>query len=558
MNKNKKQSFWTIDIETRGFTGKFILGGAYNGKKYFVFDDEKKFMDFILNIKGNIFAHYLDFDFRTILQYCIDNNIESQSLPIMSGDKRVIYWKVNEAVFRDSFTITKSSLKDLADSFNLKTKKIKVENYQFTKKTKKLEEYLENDVIALYKIITKLYDFIGWNNFNKKTIASVSMEKFKEIDKQSYKRITEYSIYKEVDIFLRQAYFSGYHATFKSEIEGEKQNILKIDINSYYASVMRDHSFPWGAIIKAKNEEETHKLITRNLGIIQAKAVIPNGLKFGFLPIKTEDGVDYPIKGTINGVWTTPEIKFAEKLGYRFNLEKAIFWQSHDYLFRKYINYLSKIKEKSRGAKRVIAKQLLVSLYGKFAQRRDISILKHLEKPIPNRLYLDDNLTISEETKYIRTPYSHPEISIFTTAWARIWMYDLCQKIGFDNIYAIINDSLILVDNLSAEFKKEWIHPTKIGKFKIVSNVDKGIILGRGVYAIKDKTGEEIIRNQGGLKEFNKLLTYKDFEKIKKSNKKIWNQYDKLKRPKTIYSYLKNKGKLKEESVVSRKVVIKQ
>ena len=331
--------------------------------------------------------------------------------------------------------------------------------------------------------------------------------------------------------------------------------IIKIDYNSFYGAVMRDNMFPWGKILKPQTVKDILRLFhERKLGVIQAKAIVPKKLKFGFLPIKTEKGVDYPIRGTIKGTWATPEIIFAQKLGYRFYFEKAIFFPFQDYLFRKYINYLTKIKEKSSGAKRTIAKNLMVSLYGKFAQRRNISLFKHIEIPTPGKFYLDENLSIVEEKRYIRTPFSHPEISAFTTCYARIFMYKFCQKIGFENVYAILTDSLILNDNLSEEFKRQWFHPDKIGKFKIVSQIEKGIVLGRGIYALKNINGTEIIRNQGGLKEYNKLLTFANFEKIKKDKQKIWQQYDNIKRPKTIYSYFKGKSKLKEEQVNRRKI----
>jgi len=553
------KKFYTSDIETKkGFVGDFLIGGIFDGKKYLEFTKETNFMRFILGLKGVVFFHYLDFDIRTILDWCSRNKIKIKTMPVMSGDRRVIEWKINDVVFRDSFVLTQSSLRDLAESFNLKTRKLEIRNYQFLKRTKELKRYLRNDVIVLYKILIGFYNFIGWRNFDKKTIASIALDKFKEISKQSYQRIIETSVYEEIDKFLRQAYFSGYYATFKTEIENKNQRILKIDVNSYYASAMCNNVFPWGATMKSENEKEISELITKKLGIIQAKTRIPKGLKFGFLPVKTgEEGVEYPVKGVIRGTWTTPEIIFALNLGYKFKFEKVVFWQFKNHLFRKYINYLAKIKRKSKGAKRTIAKQLLVSLYGKFAQRRDISLFKKLERPIPNRLYLDEDLTISEEKKYIRTPYSHPEISIFTTAYARIWMYQICQKIGWENIFAIINDSLIIRDNLSRKFKEKWFDENEIGKFKVEARIEKGIVFARGVYALKNIDGTEIIRNQGALKEFSKLLTFEDFEKVKKRKQKIWKQYNNLKQPRTIYSYLKGKSKLKEERITKRKIKIK-
>ena len=163
-----KQNFFSADIETKkGFAGKFLIGGIFNGKDYWEFTNEDDFMRFILGLKGVIFFHYLDFDFRIILDWCIKNKVEPRTIPIMSGDRRVIQWKIKDVVFRDSFCLTQSSLRDLAESFNLKIKKLEVKDYQFLKITKHLKQYLKNDVIALYKILVKFYDFIGWKNLRK-------------------------------------------------------------------------------------------------------------------------------------------------------------------------------------------------------------------------------------------------------------------------------------------------------------------------------------------------------------------------------------------------------
>ena len=247
----------------------------------------------------------------------------------------------------------------------------------------------------------------------------------------------------------------------------------------------------------------------------------------------------------------------AKKLGYVFEYEEAIFWQFKDRLFQRYVALFGRAKERAHGAKRVIAKQLLVSLYGKFAERRRVTVLRKTDRPIRGKRYLDDDFTIYEDTQYIRKQYSHPEISVFTTAYARITFYKFCEEVGWNNIYAIISDSLIFRGHLSRAFRRRWIHSSRIGKFKVVSRVDRAIILARGVYALKDVNGEETIRNQGGMSSYNKLLTFADFEAINQKNKKVWVQYRGAKKPNTVYTFLKGQGKLKGETRITRKITIK-
>jgi len=426
--KNKSK-FYTGDLVYQGFTKKFISAEIYDGKKHFKFRKKSEFLKFILNLNSTLFFYDLDDAIRTIFEWCQEKKIKIDTSPFLSGDNRIIEWKIiKNTIFRDALSLLPENLKNLADSFGIKKEKRK------------------NNTILFYKILKKFWDFVGWENFNKKSISSVALAKFKKIDKNAYNQIIEYPIYPENFDFIKKAYFSSYYHTFKEKFENKRKMIIKIDCNSFYGAIMRNNLFPWGYLSEHKNKKEILDHFEKDeLGIIEARVKIPKGLPMGFLPVKRKEGIDYPIVGkTIKGVWTTPEIKYAQGLGYKFEFKKSVFWPFKTHLFRKYINYLARMKENSRGAKRTIAKFLLVSFYGKFAQRRELSFFKYTEKPLFDKMYLDRNLTLVEEKKYMRAPFSHPEISVFTTAYARIFIWGLCEKIGWEKIISIINDSLIL------------------------------------------------------------------------------------------------------------------
>ena len=205
--RNERTKFYSGDIETQGgLEGKFLMGGVYDGKTYRGFTNERDFMNFVLKLKGTIFFHFLDFDIRFILDWCQRNGVEVTTMPILSGDKKVVEWRIEDVVFRDSLILTNSSLRELAKTFRLRTKKIEVGEYRSLKNTKKTRQYLQNDVIILHKILVKFYDFVGWKNFKKRTVASLSLEKYKEIDRNSYDKITEYPIYRTEEEFLRRGY----------------------------------------------------------------------------------------------------------------------------------------------------------------------------------------------------------------------------------------------------------------------------------------------------------------------------------------------------------------
>ena len=496
-----KPKFYTGNLVYQGFTKKFISAEIYNGKKHFRFRKRGEFLKFILNLNSTLFFYDLDDAIRTIFEWCQEKKIKIDTSPFLSSDNRIIEWKIKNTIFRDALSLLQESLKNLADSFGIKKEKRK------------------NNTILLYEILKKFWDFVGWENFDKKSISSVALAKFKKIDKNAYNQITEYPIYPEKFNFIKKAFFPSYYYTFQDTFENKSNEkmIIKIDCNSFYGAMMRKNLFPWGYLTEYKNKKEILKHFKKDeLGIIEAKVKIPKNLPMGFLPVKRKERIDYPVGKTIKGFWTTPEIKYAQKLGYKFEFKKGVFWSFKSHLFRKYINYLAKIKENSKGAKRTIAKFLLVSFYGKFAQRRELSFFKYTEKPVFEKMYLDRNLTLVEEKKYIRAPFSHPEISVFTTSYARIFMWKLCEKIGWEKVYSIINDSLIIEadEKFFKKFKK-LLDNNKVGKFKIEGIIEKGIVLAHGVYSLKTIDGREIIKYQGVPNESRTLKSFKDFEKIK-------------------------------------------
>ena len=544
MSNNK---FYVFDIETKGgFCGDFLIGAIYDGRKCQIFENEDIFMEKLLSLKGIVFAHYLEYDIRFILQYLKRKKIKLTTMPILAGGQKVIEWRIKDVILRDSFVLTQSSLKNLAKTFRLKEKKLNID-YENIKKTLKLRQYLKNDVIILFKVLKSFFNFVGIENIKKRTIASVTLAKFKKIDPISYSKITEYPIYQNQENFIRESYFMGYDFRRKKEIIAQKdEEIIKIDCNSFFGYAMMKNNYPWGPTFWVEKEGEIKENLKYNMGIIQVIGTIPKDLEFGFLPIRNKKGmVKYPNKGKIKGTYTSTDILFAEELGYKFKFKRAIFWEFQDFLFRKYINHLSKIKEKSKGAKRLIAKNLIVSLYGKFGHRRDISIFKYNDDlPEVGKFYLDDEQTISYEQVYRFAEYSHPEISAFTTSYSRIFLYKKILEIGFKNIHSIMIDSMVIsVPFNQRKLIKNWIDKEKIGKFKIESEIKEGIFLKKGIYAIKDKKGREIIKHQGIDRTCN--VNFEDIKELLKKGEKEFNAA--VFKPPTIYSVLKRKRKITDK-----------
>lgn len=560
----KNRIFFTSDIETKGgLSGSWLLGSIYDGRNYFEFTKESEYMNFLLGLKGTVFFHYGgEFDFRFILNWMSKKNLKL-STPILK-DKKLIELRIKgkEVVFRDSFALLDSSLENLIKQFKTKTNKTKIRNYDFQKITPIVRKHLKADTIALYEVLKVFYDFIGWKFFTKKTISSIALAKFKEISPDKYKKIIENPLYFNAYDFVKKAYFSSYYHIFQDEIKYRKKTI-KLDINSFFPAIMKSNEFPVGRHFTIQKENDIIKYIQKGyLGIVEVEGKIPL-LKFGFLPKKTKDEVEYPVKGKIKGLYTTPEIIFAQNLGYQFQFKKAIFWMENDYLFKDFIENLYQLRRKNKGIKEQIIKRAMVSFYGKFAQKRDLEIVKSYEFPQAHKVCLNREFNLYPVEQYRYMDFSHPELSIFTTSYSRIFLYQRMEEIKFENIISVMIDSLIInVSGLDKDFRKKWIDKKELGKFKIVIESDKykPIIFGRGIYSLKNNKGQEIVRNQGGDRRFNKTLKYKDFEMVLKNRTKSWTQYtekDNLKRLVSVSSFLKGKTKgLREMKKLKRTVKI--
>ena len=566
MNKKIKQGnqnikFHTADIETKGgIGGSFLIGGIYDGKRYQEFHDEDMFMEHLISIKGIVFFHYGEFDFNFIIEWASKRNIKLRGTPIIANENMIILRLEGiKTTFKDSFFLLGDSLERLSQGFNTKIKTTKLKDYNLKKITPIVRKHLREDTISLHQVLTKFYDFIGWEFFNKRSIAAIGLEMFKRMYPYKYRKIVENPLYSNAYEFIKKGYFSSYSHIFKYKINNKNGEILKIDANSFFASMMRDNQYPYGSFFIIKSNDNIREFLEKgNLGVIRCVAKAPEGLQFGFLPMKVGKGVEYPIKGDIEGIYTTSEINYAEKMGYKFKFIKGIFWTEKDYLFKDFINHLYKVKKENKGTKQEIIKRLLVSFYGKFAQNRRISTLKNYKTPQAFKICINREFNLYEEDSYRFFDYSHPELSIFTTAYARIFLYKRMKEIGFGNIFSIMSDALI-VKNLKNSFKDKWLSEVELGKFKVVFDIKDGVVLQKGVYALQDRNGNEIIKNQGGVREFNKTLKVKDFKKALRQGQ--WDQYtkeDKYVRMNTINSVLKGQvKKFREMKKLKRTIKIK-
>lgn len=435
-------------------------------------------------------------------------------------------------------------------------KNIAVESYnKLIKKDWNLKnellKYLTRDVELLYNSLlithTEFYSLFNINITDSKTLSSLSHKLYFGLFYK--KRYDIRNLSGKMEDFIRRSYKGGAVNCFDNKIF----SCFILDFNSSYSASMYFNPMPVGPGFFS---DET------NLNIIYgfAEAEVTTYLsKRAIVGVTNELGEFTFPTGTFKGVFYSEELKELLKYDTKANIKilNAVLFKKEFSLFKKYIDYLYKMKSNSTGVRRLIAKLLLNSLYGKFGMKKlileskictknEIEILdknKNIKFIIPinddafiatysNEHYPDlfkehkDIIELSRQ--YIS--HSNTAIASATTATSRIKLNELLHLPGL-NVYYFDTDSIIC-DKLPPE---EYIG-SELGKLKLEHIIESGIIVGKKLYyleCIDPKTGakytvkkakgiggsemnkddyEKLIKGESIIK--NKTKFYKDFKSV--------------------------------------------
>jgi hypothetical protein len=205
--------------------------------------------------------------------------------------------------------------------------------------------------------------------------------------------------------------------------------------------------------------------------------------------------------------------------GYEFEVIEGYHWNDKDFIFRDFAStiYNMRLTYDKTDARNFICKLLLNSLYGRFGmsphyteyQIVDPSTITDLD--YNNLLTKADDIIFFGDIQLVGTPITknnfkangltsknkagtiniNTPIAMFITAYARLDMSNI--KVQYkDHLYYSDTDSLILNKELSPDLVNN-----KLGNFKLVNKVKKGIFLAPKVYALVLDNDQELIINKG-------------------------------------------------------------
>lgn len=231
-----------------------------------------------------------------------------------------------------------------------------------------------------------------------------------------------------------RGYFYGGRVELFKQVN-DADSIGYTDINSLYPSVMVG-DFP-GIL------EEMPKGKLPKHGIAKATVIVPDS-DLTVLPYRDKIGrVLYPI-GKFSGVWTVPELLYAESKGTKIIAVHECMGSNET--FEPYKDFVIKLYEArlsaETDAEKLFFKLLMNNLYGRLGASGNISRTvwqneRNRESGIPygEKILIDYKLPLSNETNWTHAAY--------VTAYGRIALHGYMEKIGASNMIYCDTDSTI-------------------------------------------------------------------------------------------------------------------
>lgn len=281
--------------------------------------------------------------------------------------------------------------------------------------------------------------------------------------------------------------------------QAARQDYYKLDVNSMYPYVMKGNPYPLDLVSFSKDVPlfKLEGLIERYYCI----ADVTLQTRETAYACKMQHKLIFPA-GRIQTVLHSPEIRLALSQGAINQIHRLAIYREGD-LFTPYVDYFYRLKldaeDQANPLLRSQAKLFLNSLYGKFGQRDVISkLVDNPGDPSYQRLTgYSESLGCQVEINYLgdviqvtyhggESVYSFPAIAGSVTAQARLYLYELMGRAGFENVFYVDTDSLIV--NTEGYFKLQaLLDDHKLGYLKLEGVSDQLIIRGAKDYMFGDE-----------------------------------------------------------------------
>lgn len=448
-----------------------------------------EFIDKEIPNKGTVWvwAHNMDFDFRVCKGFTeLEKLGYHLSKFVFETGRVMLKWiKPGKAInVVDTLNYFKVSLAKLGEDIGIPKMEVDFE----TTSDKNLSEYCKNDVQIIKVAITRLLEFIYENDFGsfKPTVAAQAFAAYKH-------RFMEFPLFIHNNLTADEVEVASYkggrtEAFFIGDVSDKE--LICLDVNSMYPFMMRDKELPTKMvkIISNVTVGKLKKYMKEYLVIADMEFYIEKpaiGVK--------RDRLTFPI-GYIRDTVTSPEIEVIMRDGIINRIYRICLYEHRD-VFKKYVEniYALRMKYKQEGnfSYQLFCKYLLNSLYGKFGQRiqkldavqadmslKDNFILDYYDADLKKKVVeYHFGGKIFMKGKKAPSFDTFTAIPSFITAYARMYLWELIEKAGEENVYYCDTDSLF-VSRKGKERLRGFLDSRELGKLGVE---DKEITFIRGV-----------------------------------------------------------------------------
>lgn len=433
--------------------------------------------------KTIVYFHNLKFDGSFILNYLINNGFKYCERVDNNGGKSFSslitddgqFYQINihfkrgvNVKIQDSLKLLPFKVKKIAEDFGLPIKKgiIDYDTYVIDEQTL---DYVFNDV----SIVAMALKEIKENGMRDMTTASCAYNNFKN----SF--IMMYSFFPMLDkdflMCYRNAYRGGRSQVNPKFANKILNNVKRFDVNSMYPYIMYSQELPYG------NPIPITKMGSYKFELY--KILVSFELKPNHLPTLLKKGSMFGGEDSYYINTEQPEVICISSVDYELlckhyniiflNVLEMWGFKTNPYMFRNYIDYWYEVKQKNKGAKRLIAKLMLNSLYGKFGSncegRTKIPFIN--EEGILSFEYSE----VKEKRRY------YLPVAIAITSYAHKLIDDAICSVGIDNFIYCDTDSVHTLKDLPIEM----VDNKELGKFKLegIENTSKYVRQKTYVYS---------------------------------------------------------------------------
>ena len=552
---------WIADFETTTIERKKLDGTSFvwacgvcevgNPKNTIILKSMEEFLEWCENSIENdtIYFHNLRFDGNFIVQHLLRNGYTfaaepkdkaSRTFTTLISDKSLwyqveIFFKikgknVNKVTIQDSLKLVPLSVKAIGKSFDLPIQKGSIDYAAHdllppgSPLTPEEEEYLIHDV----QIVEHAVNFFHSQGLDRMTIGACALEEFKKLIKKKYFKMYFPPPFYDADV--RKAYKGGFTYLNPKFRNKDLQNLVILDVNSLYPSVMAGcggEVMPYGTPIFYEGEYQPDPLYTLYIQKIRCSFRLKPG-KIPTIQIKhsmyyqgnqylTSSDGDRPTL-----YLTSVDLKLFFEQYEVFDPEFISGWKfkgiNADAVFGEYVQKWSEIKIKSKEEGNhgmyLISKLFLNNLYGKFGS----AVTLQSKEPFLG----DDDKVHFRKGEPKEKDGVYIAMACFITAYSRLKTISAAQKITDDFNAGKSNIQFVYADTdslhcVSPDFKLPEgldIHPTALGAWDHEATAVRGKFLRQKCYMEKHIISE---------KEYNKAMS--NTETIKELYSKEGDQF---------------------------------